>query len=308
VSSQLNDLSSSESDVANWTTPTWRAYLALTKPRIIELLLVTTIPTMFLAAGGFPEWALVCWTLLGGTLAAGGANVLNCYLDRDIDALMHRTAHRPSATGQISGRNTVVFGLVLSALSIVSLAVTVNLLSAALAAFAIAFYVIGYTMLLKRRTSQNIVWGGAAGCMPVLIGWSAVTGSLSWTPLVLFLIVFFWTPPHYWPLSLRYKDDYAAAGVPMLPVTDSPQVVARQIIIYSWVMVATTLVLIPIADMNWLYSSIAVVTGALFIYEAYALQSRVRKELDELNPMRLFHWSISYLSLVFLAIGIDPFL
>ena len=308
MSSQLNDLSSSESDVANWTTPTWRAYLALTKPRIIELLLVTTIPTMFLAAGGFPEWALVCWTLLGGTLAAGGANVLNCYLDRDIDALMHRTAHRPSATGQISGRNTVVFGLVLSALSIVSLAVTVNLLSAALAAFAIAFYVIGYTMLLKRRTSQNIVWGGAAGCMPVLIGWSAVTGSLSWTPLVLFLIVFFWTPPHYWPLSLRYKDDYAAAGVPMLPVTDSPQVVARQIIIYSWVMVATTLVLIPIADMNWLYSSIAVVTGALFIYEAYALQSRVRKELDELNPMRLFHWSISYLSLVFLAIGIDPFL
>jgi len=308
VSSQLNDLSSSESDVANWTTPTWRAYLALTKPRIIELLLVTTIPTMFLAAGGFPEWSLVCWTLLGGTLAAGGANVLNCYLDRDIDALMHRTANRPSATGQISATKTIVFGLVLSVLSIASLAITVNLLSAALAAFAIAFYVIGYTMLLKRRTSQNIVWGGAAGCMPVLIGWSAVTGSLSWTPLVLFLIVFFWTPPHYWPLSLRYKDDYAAAGVPMLPVTDSPQVVARQIIIYSWIMVATTLVLIPVADMNWLYSSIAIVTGALFIFEAYALQSRVRKELDELNPMRLFHWSISYLSLVFLAIGIDPFL
>jgi protoheme IX farnesyltransferase len=282
--------------------------LALTKPRIIELLLVTTIPTMFLAAGGFPDWALVCWTLLGGTLAAGGANVLNCYLDRDIDAMMHRTAHRPSATGQISGPKTVVFGLVLSALSVLVLAATVNLLSAGLAAFAIAFYVIGYTLLLKRRTSQNIVWGGAAGCMPVLIGWSAVTGSLSWTPLVLFLIVFFWTPPHYWPLSLRYKDDYAAAGVPMLPVTDTPQVVAKQIIIYSWVMVATTLVLIPVADMNWLYSSIAIASGALFIYEAYALQSRVRKNLDELNPMRLFHWSISYLSLVFLAIGIDPFL
>jgi protoheme IX farnesyltransferase len=308
VSSQLNDLSNAESDVANWITPTWRAYLALTKPRIIELLLVTTIPTMFLAAGGFPDWALVCWTLLGGTLAAGGANVLNCYLDRDIDAMMHRTAHRPSATGQISGPKTVVFGLVLSALSVLVLAATVNLLSAGLAAFAIAFYVIGYTMLLKRRTSQNIVWGGAAGCMPVLIGWSAVTGSLSWTPLVLFLIVFFWTPPHYWPLSLRYKDDYAAAGVPMLPVTDTPQVVAKQIIIYSWVMVATTLVLIPVADMNWLYSSIAIASGALFIYEAYALQSRVRKNLDELNPMRLFHWSISYLSLVFLAIGIDPFL
>jgi protoheme IX farnesyltransferase len=308
VSSQLNDLSNAESDVANWITPTWRAYLALTKPRIIELLLVTTIPTMFLAAGGFPDWALVCWTLLGGTLAAGGANVLNCYLDRDIDAMMHRTAHRPSATGQISGPKTVVFGLVLSALSVLVLAATVNLLSAGLAAFAIAFYVIGYTLLLKRRTSQNIVWGGAAGCMPVLIGWSAVTDSLSWTPLVLFLIVFFWTPPHYWPLSLRYKDDYAAAGVPMLPVTDTPQVVAKQIIIYSWVMVATTLVLIPVADMNWLYSSIAIASGALFIYEAYALQSRVRKNLDELNPMRLFHWSISYLSLVFLAIGIDPFL
>ena len=308
MSSQLNDLSNAESDVANWITPTWRAYLALTKPRIIELLLVTTIPTMFLAAGGFPDWALVCWTLLGGTLAAGGANVLNCYLDRDIDAMMHRTAHRPSATGQISGSKTVAFGLVLSALSVLVLAVTVNLLSAGLAAVAIAFYVIGYTMLLKRRTSQNIVWGGAAGCMPVLIGWSAVTGSLSWTPLVLFLIVFFWTPPHYWPLSLRYKDDYAAAGVPMLPVTDTPQVVAKQIIIYSWVMVATTIVLIPIADMNWLYSSIAIASGALFIYEAYALQSRVRKNLDELNPMRLFHWSISYLSLVFLAIGIDPFL
>ena len=308
MSAQLNDLSNANSDVANWITPTWRAYLALTKPRIIELLLVTTIPTMFLAAGGFPALALVCWTLLGGTLAAGGANVLNCYLDRDIDAMMHRTAHRPSATGQISGPKTVAFGMTLSVLSVSVLAVTVNFLSAALAAFAIAFYVIGYTMLLKRRTSQNIVWGGAAGCMPVLIGWSAVTGSISWTPVILFLIVFFWTPPHYWPLSLRYKDDYAAAGVPMLPVTDTPAEVAKQIIVYSWVMVATTLALIPIADMNWLYSVVAVVSGALFVYEAYALRTRVRKDLDDLNPMRLFHWSISYLSLIFLAIGIDPFL
>jgi protoheme IX farnesyltransferase len=308
VSAQLNDLNNPKSDVDNWITPTWRAYLALTKPRIIELLLVTTIPTMFLAASGFPDWALVCWTLLGGTLAAGGANVLNCYLDRDIDALMHRTAHRPSATGQISGFKTVIFGLTLSVLSVLVLAFTVNTLSAALAAFAIAFYVIGYTMLLKRRTSQNIVWGGAAGCMPVLIGWSAVTGSLSWTPVILFLIVFFWTPPHYWPLSLRYKDDYAAAGVPMLPVTDTPAEVAKQIIIYSWVMVATTLALIPVADMNWLYSVVAIASGALFIYEAYALRSRVHKNFEDLNPMRLFHWSISYLSLIFLAIGIDPFL
>lgn len=308
MSSQLNDLNNPESDVAQWITPTWRAYLALTKPRIIELLLVTTIPTMFLAAGGFPDWALVCWTLLGGTLAAGGANVLNCYLDRDIDALMHRTAHRPSATGQISGSKIVAFGLVLSALSVLVLASTVNLLSAGLAIFAIAFYVIGYTMLLKRRTSQNIVWGGAAGCMPVLIGWSAVTGSLSWTPVLLFLIVFFWTPPHYWPLSLRYKEDYAAAGVPMLPVTDTPHTVAKQIIIYSWVMVATTIALIPVAGMTWLYSAIAIASGALFIYEAYALRSRVRRDLPDLNPMKLFHWSITYLSLVFLAIGIDPFI
>lgn len=307
MSAQLNDLNSDKSDVANWITPTWRAYLALTKPRIIELLLVTTIPTMFLAAKGFPDLALVCWTLLGGTLAAGGANVLNCYLDRDIDAVMHRTANRPSATGQISGPKTISFGLVLSVLSVVALALTVNLLAAALAAFAIGFYVIGYTMLLKRRTSQNIVWGGAAGCMPVLIGWSAVTGSLSWAPVVLFLIVFFWTPPHYWPLSLRYRDDYAAAGIPMLPVTDTPHEVAKQIIIYSWVMVAITLALIPVASMSWLYSVIAIASGALFIYEAYALRSRVRKDLDELNPMRLFHWSITYLSLIFLAIGIDPF-
>ena len=308
MSSQLNELSPSNSDVADWITPTWRAYLALTKPRIIELLLVTTIPTMFLAAGGFPNWVLVSWTLLGGTLAAGGANVLNCYLDRDIDAMMHRTAHRPSATGQISGPRILIFGTVLSILSVAVLALTVNLLAAALGAFAIAFYVVGYTMLLKRRTSQNIVWGGAAGCMPVLIGWSAVTGSLSWTPVILFLIVFFWTPPHYWPLSLRFKEDYAAAGIPMLPVIDTPHVVAKQIIVYSWVMVATTFVLIPVADMNWLYSVIAIASGALFMYEAYALRTRVRKNLYDLNPMRLFHWSISYLSLIFLAIGIDPFL
>jgi protoheme IX farnesyltransferase len=308
VSSQLNELSPANSDVAEWITPTWRAYLALTKPRIIELLLVTTIPTMFLAAGGFPDWALVSWTLLGGTLAAGGANVLNCYLDRDIDAMMHRTAHRPSATGQISGPRILIFGIALSILAVSILALTVNSLAAALGAFAIAFYVIGYTMLLKRRTPQNIVWGGAAGCMPVLIGWSAVTGSLSWTPVILFLIVFFWTPPHYWPLSLRFKEDYAAAGIPMLPVTDTPHVVAKQIIIYSWVMVITTLILIPIADMNWLYSVVAIASGTLFMYEAYALRTRVRKDLDDLKPMRLFHWSISYLSIIFLAIGIDPFL
>ena len=263
---------------------------------------------MFLAAGGFPNWALVCWTLLGGTLAAGGANVLNCYLDRDIDALMHRTENRPSATGQISGRNNVIFGLILSVISVLLLATTVNPISAALAAFAIAFYVLGYTMLLKRRTTQNIVWGGAAGCMPVLIGWSAVTGSLNWTPIVLFMIVFLWTPPHYWPLSLRYKDDYAAAGIPMLPVREPPAEVARQIILYSLAMVVVSLVLIPVADMNWFYSASAILSGAVFLYEAYALRSRVRNDAVDLKPMKLFHWSISYLAILFLAVGIDPFL
>jgi protoheme IX farnesyltransferase len=308
VSSRLSDFDQPASAQPDFISPTWRAYLALTKPRIIELLLVTTIPTMFLAAGGFPSWSLVCWTLLGGTLAAGGANVLNCYLDRDIDALMERTAHRPSATGQISGRNTVIFGITLSLISVLTLALTVNSLSALLAFVAIAFYVIGYTLLLKRRTSQNIVWGGAAGCMPVLIGWSAVTGSLSWAPVILFMIVFFWTPPHYWPLSLRYKDDYAAAGIPMLPVEQAPAVVAKQIIYYSWAMVGVTLLLIPVAQMNWLYSVSAVGLGALFIYKAYALQTRVRKDAADLKPMKLFHWSITYLSLIFLVVGIDPFL
>lgn len=307
MSSRLSDLDQPASAQPQ-ISPTWRAYLALTKPRIIELLLVTTIPTMFLAAGGFPNWSLVCWTLLGGTLAAGGANVLNCYFDRDIDALMARTAHRPSATGQISGHNTVIFGITLSLISVATLALTVNDLSAVLAFLAIAFYVIGYTLLLKRRTSQNIVWGGAAGCMPVLIGWSAVTGTLSWVPVILFLIVFFWTPPHYWPLSLRYKEDYAAAGVPMLPVEQVPAVVAKQIIYYSWAMVGVTLILIPVAQMNWIYSLSATVLGGLFMYEAYALQSRVRNDLVDLKPMKLFHWSITYLSLIFLVVGIDPFL
>ena len=287
---------------------TLRAYIALTKPRIIELLLVTTIPTMFLAAEGFPSLAVVCWTLLGGALSAGGANVLNCYFDRDIDALMHRTQTRPSATGQISPRNTMVFGLSLSALSVILLAFTVNTLSAALSAGAIAFYVVIYTLLLKRRTSQNIVWGGAAGCMPVLIGWSAVTGSLTWTPLVLFLIVFFWTPPHYWPLSLRFKDDYARAGVPMLPVEASAMTVAKQIVWYSWVLFAVSWALIPVADMGIFYHVAVVLLGTAFLVEAYGLRDRVKKNLDDLKPMRLFHWSITYLSLLFLAIGIDPFL
>ena len=278
------------------------------KLRVVELLLVSTLPAMVLAAKGLPEFGLAFATIFAGTLAAGSANAFNMVIESDLDKLMARTAKRPVVTGQISKKNATVFASLIGILALVIFWIFTTPLATLLTLIAIVFYVVVYTMTLKQRTAQNIVWGGAAGCMPVLIGWSAVTGSLSWTPVVLFLIVFFWTPPHYWPLSLRYKDDYAAAGVPMLPVTDTPHVVAKQIIIYSWVMVATTLALIPIAGMNWLYSAVAVASGALFIYEAYALRSRVRKNLDELNPMRLFHWSISYLSLIFLAIGIDPFL
>lgn len=287
--------------------PLWKAYLVLTKPRIIELLLVTTIPTMFLAAGGFPSLATVCWTLLGGSLAAGGANVLNCYLDRDIDALMERTMHRPTVTGQISARNTIIFGLILSVLSCVVLEVFVNTLSAVLSAAAIILYVVGYTMLLKRRTTQNIVWGGVAGCMPVLIGWAAVRDSISIAPVMLFLVVFFWTPPHYWPLSIRYKDEYARAGVPMLPVQADNRTVARHIIFYSWLMVGSSWALIPVGETGWVYAISSAVLGFIFLWEAYALRKRVHSGSDDLAPMRLFHLSISYLSLLFLAVGIDPF-
>ena len=206
------------------------AYLGLTKPRIIELLLATTIPTMFLAAGGFPGLWVTVATLIGGSLAAGGANTLNSYIDRDIDALMKRTGHRPLVQGEVSPRAALIFGLGLSVASCLWLAATVNLLSAVLASGAIVFYVVIYTLGLKRRTPQNIVWGGAAGCSPVLIGWSAVTNSLSWTPVILFLIVFLWTPPHYWPLSLKFKDDYAAAGLPMLPAVTHTRPVGRKIV------------------------------------------------------------------------------
>ena len=272
-----------------------KSYVALTKPRIIELLLVTTIPTMFLAADGFAPLALVCWTVLGGTLAAAGSNVLNCYLDRDIDALMHRTAHRPSATGAISGSRILIFGGLLSIASFALLWQAVNPLSAWLALGAIAFYVIGYTMLLKRRTPQNIVWGGAAGCMPVLIGWAAVKNELSLAPIVLFLIIFFWTPPHYWPLSLRYREDYARADIPMLPVVADDEKVAKQIIIYSWVLVAVSWTLNLAAGMSIVYDIVAMTLGGVFLAQAYGLRSRIGIGAEDIKPMRLFHWSVTSL-------------
>jgi protoheme IX farnesyltransferase len=284
------------------------AYVALTKPRIIELLLVTTVPTMILASQGLPSWRLVLVTLVGGFLAAGGANALNMFLDRDIDRLMVRTGHRPIVTGEVSPRGALVFGLALAVASVVWFAVMTNVLTAALTAAAILMYVVGYTMLLKRRTPQNIVWGGAAGCMQILIGWAAVTGSLSWPPLVLFAVVFFWTPPHYWPLSLRFKDDYAAAGVPMLPVVAPLSLVAREIIGYSWAMVLTSFLLVPAAGMSAFYAVAAALLGGAFLWEAHALLRRVKRGDRDVKAMRLFHGSISYLALLFLAVAIDPLL
>ena len=280
------------------------AYVALTKPRIIELLLVTTVPAMLLAAGRVPPAGLVAGTLLAGALAAGSANALNCYLDRDIDVLMSRTSGRPLASGAVSPTSALVFGLVLGATATVGMWTVANALAAALTVAAIAFYVLVYTLVLKRRTAQNIVWGGAAGCMPVLIGWAAVTDSLSWAPVVLFGIVFLWTPPHFWALALRFRHDYAAAGVPMLPVVATDAVVARQIWIYSWAMVGVSLLLWPVAHMGVVYAGCALVLGALFLLEAHRLGSRVRGGTAP-APMRLFHWSITYLSLLSASIVVD---
>ncbi len=283
-------------------------YVSLMKPRIIELLLITTIPVMFLAEQGVPDLWLVVATVVGGTLSAGAANTLNCYIDRDIDAVMHRTSRRPLVTGTVSPRGALVFGISLAVVSTVWLGLLVNWLSAWLALGALLFYVFGYTLLLKRRTAQNIVWGGAAGCMPVLIGWSAVTGSLSWSAFILFLVIFFWTPPHYWPLSLRYKDDYATAHVPMLPVVERFVVVARQIVAYSWAMVLTSLALLPVQHVGWVYTVAAVVAGGLFLTEAHRLLAKARAGAaeDVLKPMRLFHFSITYLTVLFVGVALDP--
>jgi protoheme IX farnesyltransferase len=287
-------------------------YLALTKPRIIELLLVTTFPTMFLAQRGLPPLWLIAATLVGGTLSAAAANTLNCYLDRDIDSVMHRTKNRPLVTGAISPPAAVRFGAALTVISTLWLGLLVNWLSAALSLGAIVLYVGLYTMLLKRRTSQNIVWGGAAGCMPVLIGWSAVTSSLAWPALVLFMTIFLWTPPHYWPLSMRFKDEYEAAGVPMLPVVVHDAAVARQVVLYSWATVAMSLTLVPIASMGWIYLVAAVLSGGVFLLEAHRLLKRAETvenvTVASLKPMRLFHYSISYLTILFLAVAVDPLL
>ena len=286
-------------------------FVALTKPRIIELLLITTVPVMFLAAGGVPSLWLVLATVVGGYLSAGGANALNMYIDRDIDALMHRTEQRPLVTGLVSPAEALVFGITLSVVSTVWFAVLVNPLSAALSLAAILYYVFVYTLWLKRRTAQNIVWGGVAGCLQVFIGWSAVRNELAWAPFVLFLVLFFWTPPHYWPLSMKVKDDYERVGVPMLPVVAGNQVVAKQIVLYSWVMVLTSLALWwPLGQTSWFYPVVAAALGAFWLKEAHGLHARAKAGITgaKLKEMRLFHWSITYATLLFVAVAIDPFL
>src|SRR6201994_924165 len=278
------------------------AYLALTKPRVIELLLVTAIPAMLLADRGTVNPLLILNTLIGGILAAGGANTLNCVADADIDKVMKRTARRPLARAAVPTRNALVLGLLLTVGSFFWLWWTTNLLSGLLALATIAFYVFVYTLLLKRRTSQNVVWGGAAGCMPVMIGWSAVTGTIGWPALVMFAVIFFWTPPHTWALAMRYKDDYKAAGVPMLPTVATERQVTKQILVYTWLTVAATLALALAA--GWLYVSVAVLAGAWFLVMAHQLYSGVRRG-EEIKPLRLFLQSNNYLAVVFCALAVD---
>jgi protoheme IX farnesyltransferase len=287
-----------------------RAYVALTKPRIIELLLITTLPAMFLASRGLPHPWLVVNTLVGGTASAGGANTLNCYLDRDIDARMRRTRRRPLVKDEVSAAEVLIFGIVLVAGSTCWLWFMVNWLSGALSLFACAFYIFGYTMLLKRRTSQNVVWGGIAGCMPVLIGWTAVTGHLAIAPFALFGVVFFWTPPHTWALAMRYREDYAEAGVPMLPVVAGERQVATRILWYAWLTIGCSVLVWPAGRTGLLYVAAAAVLGTLFLREAYRLSGRVRAGATgvALRPMRLFHWSNAYLALLFLAVAVSPLL
>ncbi|HUY63337.1 MAG TPA: heme o synthase [Acidimicrobiales bacterium] len=278
-----------------------RSYVALTKPRIIELLLVTTLPTMFVAQRGVPSVTLMLATLVGGTLAAGGANAINMVVDRDIDSVMHRTRHRPLVTGEITPGAALVFALSLEVAAFVELTAAVNLLSAVLAVSATAFYVFVYTMWLKRTSSQNIVIGGAAGAVPVLVGWAAVTDSLGWAPVVLFAVIVIWTPPHFWALAVRYRDDYEAAHVPMLPVVATFARTARQIFLYSVALVAVTVLFAVVGHMGPTYLVAAVVLGAVFV--AYAV--RLRLQETPRAAMALFRYSITYLTLLFVAMAGD---
>lgn len=280
------------------------AYLALTKPRIIELLLVTTVPVMVVAQRGLPSGWLVLWTVLGGALAAGGANAINMVVDRDIDRVMKRTQNRPLVTGEVTPRAALVFAIGLEVAAFALLWGTVNLLSAVLAVSATLFYVFVYTLWLKRTSTQNIVIGGAAGAVPTLVGWSSVTGSLGWAPWVLFAVIFVWTPPHFWCLAVRYRDDYAAAEVPMLPVVSSMRSVTVRIVGYTALLWALTLVFAPVADMGVLYTVAAVALGGAYL----GLTVQLHRDPDPAKAMRLFHWSITYVTLLFGAMALDQLL
>ncbi len=288
------------------TSDVLRGYVALTKPRIIELLLVTTVPTMIVADNGFPRLWLILATLIGGTLAAGGANAFNMVIDRDIDAIMERTKKRPLVTGVMSPRSATLFAVTLEVAAFAVLAIWVNQLSAWLALSATAFYVVVYTLILKRRSKQNIVIGGAAGAVPVLVGWAAVTNSLSWTPVLLFLVVFLWTPPHFWALAVRYRDDYEAAHVPMMPVVASLRRTTLEILIYTVILWALTLLIGSTAHLGWVYAISATVLGALFTFYALRLYRHARDDrADVAEAMRLFHFSITYLSALFILMAVD---
>jgi len=280
------------------------SYIALTKPRIVELLLVITIPTMVLAQRGWPSVWLMVWTFVGGWLAAAGANAINMYIDRDIDKLMERTKNRPLATGVIQPRNALVFAITLEVVAFVILFAGANLLAACLAMSATAFYVFVYSLWLKRSSKQNIVIGGAAGAVPVLVGWAAVTNSLGWAPVVLFVIIFLWTPPHFWALAIRHTEDYRAAGVPMLPVVASMKETIRSMIAYSVVLTVSTLVLVPVANLGLIYGITALVFGVAFVIGTIALGSNP----TEARSMRLFSFSITYVSAIFLALTLDVLL
>ena len=277
------------------------SYVALTKPRIIELLLVTTIPTMVLAAGKWPSVSLMAITLLGGSLAAGGANAINMYIDRDIDALMVRTQGRPLVTGDVSPRNALIFAVLLQIAAFAVLWSGANLLSAVLALSATMFYVCIYSLWLKRTSKQNIVIGGAAGAVPVLVGWAAVQNSLGWAPVILFLVIFFWTPPHFWALAIRHSDDYRAAGVPMLPVVATMKETVRSMVIYSVILTATSLALVPVANLGYIYGITALLFGTLFILGSI----RLGRDPSESRSMRLFSFSITYVSVLFMALTVD---
>ena len=289
-----------------------KGYVALTKPRVVELLLVTTLPTMFYAHGfagnsGVPSLWLMVATMVGGALAAGASGAFNCYIDRDIDKIMNRTSKRPLVTGVITPREALVFSWILTVVA-VALLWSVNPLTGMLGIGAIFVYVVVYSLILKRRTTQNIVWGGAAGCFPVLIAWAAVTNSIQWPAVILFMIIFLWTPPHYWPLSMRYSDDYNAVNVPMLGAVAGSRTVAVQVVLYTWAMVACSLLMVPLGGAGIVYTVTAAAAGAWFLYEAHVLYNNSKKDLvTKKNAMKVFHASITYLTLVFLSLAVDPF-